>query len=290
MIGKLRVNAYDMAYVESGSGELLILVHGSLSDHRHWMPQLTPLADAGFRTVAVSLRHYWPERWDGSGSGFTVDQHVADLVAFIGTLGDGPAHLLGHSRGAHIAFRVAERHPEVVRRLVLAEPSGVLDARLSPPDTEPGSYTSFIAEAVDEVRKGAVEPGLRSFYEYAVGPGSWDKLGPERQAIGRDNAMTLHGQINEGRKPYSRASAEAVGCSTLLIGGAQTRPPFVAVLDGLESAMPDVRRVTIADAGHPMSREQPEAFNAAVIEFLRETLTAAPNQPQTGYSGGSSIG
>jgi hypothetical protein len=54
--------------------------------------------------------------------------------------------------------------------------------------------------------------------------------------------------------------------------------------------MPDVRRVTIADAGHPMSREQPAAFNAAVISFLRETLPAAPNRPQAAYSGGSTIG
>jgi len=263
-------------------------VHGSLSDHRHWMPQMATFAAVGFRTVAVSLRHYWPERWDGSGNGFTVDQHVADLVAFIGALGDGPAHLVGHSRGAHIAFRVAERHPEVVRRLVLAEPSGVLDASLSPPDTEPGSYTSFIAEAVDEVRRGDVEAGLRSFYAYAVGPGSWDQLTPERQQIGRDNAMTLHGQINEGRKPYSRASAAAIHCPTLLVGGALSRPPFMVVLDGLAHAMPDVRRVTIANAGHPMSREQPEAFNAAVIDFLREPPSPTPSAQA--HSGGSTIG
>lgn len=288
MTGNLRVNGYDMAYVERGKGDLLLLLHGSLSDHRHWAPQMAAFAAAGFRTVAVSLRHYWPERWDGSGNGFTVDQHVADLDAFIGAFGVGPAHLLGHSRGAHIAFRVAERHPEAVRRLVLAEPSGVLDASLASPDSEPASYTGFIADAVEQVRRGDIEAGLRSFYAYAVGPGSWDRLGPERQEIGRDNAMTLHGQINEGRKPYSRASAEAIHAPTLLIGGALSRPPFMVVLDGLERAMPDVRRATIADAGHPMSRERPEAFNAAVIDFLREAPSPTPFAQA--HSGGSTIG
>ena len=288
MVATSRVNDHDMAFVESGKGDLLLLLHGSLSDHRHWMPQMATFAAAGFRTVAVSMRHYWPERWDGGGDGFTVDQHVADVVAFIRALGESSAHLVGHSRGANIAFRVAERHPEVVDRLILAEPSGVLDASLSRPDAEPASYTGFIADAVEQVRKGDIEAGLRSFYAYAVGPGSWDRLSPERQEIGRDNAMTLHGQINEGRKPYSRASAEAIRCPTLLIGGALTRPPFVAVLDGLELAMPDVRRVTIADAGHPMSRQQPEAFNAAVIDFLRATLPSTP--AAQAHSGGSTIG
>lgn len=269
MMASLEVNGYDMAFVEKGSGDLLVLVHGSLSDHRHWTPQLDAFAAAGFRTVAVSLRHYWPERWDGAGHGFTVDQHVLDLVAFIEALGQGPAHIVGHSRGAHIAFRLAERHPGTVRRLVLAEPSGVLELSLLPPGSPPASYQAFIAEAVDRVRRGEIEEGLRSFYEYAVGPDSWDRLPDERKAMGRDNALTLHGQINEGRQPYSRASAAAIAAPTLLVGGARTRPPFVTVLDGLAGAMPDVCRVTIADAGHPMSRENPADFNAAVIDFLQ---------------------
>jgi esterase len=153
--------------------------------------------------------------------------------------------------------------------LVLAEPSGVLDETLLPPGTTPGSYTAFIADAVERVRRGDVEAGLRSFYAYAVGPGSWDQLTEERKQIGRDNALTLRGQINEGRTPYSRASAEAVRAPTLLVRGALTRPAFVEVIDGLGSAIPDARIVTIPEAGHPMNRENPSAFNAAVLEFLR---------------------
>jgi pimeloyl-ACP methyl ester carboxylesterase len=265
----LRVNDYDLAYLEQGTGDPLILVHGSLSDYRHWLLQMDAFASGGWRTIAVSLRHYWPERWDGSGAGFTVDQHVADLASFIAALGAGPAHVIGHSRGAHIAFRLAERHPQLVGRLVLAEPSGVLDDTLLPPGATPGSYTAFIADAVERVRRGDVEDGLCSFYAYAVGPGSWDQLTEERRQIGRDNALTLHGQINEGRTPYSRASAEAIRTPTLLVRGALTRPAFVEVIDGLGSAMPGVARVTIPEAGHPMNRENPSAFNAAVLEFLR---------------------
>lgn len=265
----LRVNDYDLAYLEQGSGDPLLLLHGSLSDYRHWLLQMEAFASGGLRTIAVSLRHYWPERWDGTGTGFTVDQHVADIAAFIAALGDDAAHVIGHSRGAHIAFRLAERHPHLVRRLILAEPSGVLDETLLPPGATPGSYTAFIADAVERVRRGDVEEGLRSFYAYAVGPGSWDKLAEERRQIGRDNALTLHGQINEGRTPYSRASAEAIRAQTLLVRGALTRPAFVEVVEGLGRAIPDVRQVIIPDAGHPMNRENPSAFNAAVLEFLR---------------------
>lgn len=48
-----------------------------------------------------------PEQWDGMGSDFTIAQHVNDVIGFIEVLGGKPADVMGHSRGGHIAFRVA---------------------------------------------------------------------------------------------------------------------------------------------------------------------------------------
>ena len=97
---RLRVNGYDLAYLEVGQGPPLLCVHGSLCDFRVWSPVLGPLSRR-HRVIAPSLRHFFPERWDGRGPGFTVAQHVADVVAFIEGLGAGPLHLMGHSRGGH---------------------------------------------------------------------------------------------------------------------------------------------------------------------------------------------
>ena len=81
---------------------------------------------AQYRTIAVSLRHCWPEKWDGEGDDFTVQQHTSDIASFIAGLQAGPVHLLGHSRGGHIAFRVAQNCPDLIRSLILVEPGGVL--------------------------------------------------------------------------------------------------------------------------------------------------------------------
>ena len=108
-----------MAFVERGTGVPLVLVHGTLGDCRSWALQMEPFS-AHYRTIAVSLRHCWPERWDGEGDGFTVQQHTKDVAAFIAALNAGPVHLMGHSRGGHIAFRVAQDFPGLVRTLVLA--------------------------------------------------------------------------------------------------------------------------------------------------------------------------
>ena len=86
----------------------------------------------------------------------------------------------------------------------------------------------------------------------------------------RDNAYTLIGQVNEGRRPYSRADAEAIRAPTLLIGGADTSPPFPTILDALERSIGDVARAAIPGATHLMSEQEPEAFSRAVLDFLRE--------------------
>src|SRR6478672_10422242 len=115
-----RVNGYHLAYIELGRGVPLVCVHGTLGDFRVWSPVMGPLSQR-HRVISLSLRHFFPEHWDGVGTDYKIAQHVADVVGFIAAMGEGPVDLMGHSRGGHIAFRVAQQQPELLRRLVLAE-------------------------------------------------------------------------------------------------------------------------------------------------------------------------
>src|SRR4051812_7996754 len=130
----LHVNGYDMPYLDVGEDRgrpPLVCVHGSLNDFRVWGCVLGPLSQR-HRVIAVSLRHFFPAQWDGVGDTYSIAQHVDDVMAFLEKLDLGPVDLMGHSRGGHICFRVAQRRPELLRRLVLAEPGGELDASLDP--------------------------------------------------------------------------------------------------------------------------------------------------------------
>jgi len=86
-----QVNGYDMAYVEQGQGVPLVMIHGSLSDYRAFRAQREPFGGK-YRAIAVSLRHYYPEPWNGRGGSFSERQHAADVAAFIKSLDAGPAH------------------------------------------------------------------------------------------------------------------------------------------------------------------------------------------------------
>ncbi|WP_043336345.1 alpha/beta fold hydrolase [Belnapia moabensis] len=263
----LEVNGYEMHYAEAGSGAPVVLVHGSLNDQRYWAPQMEPLG-ARFRVLAPSLRHYWPERWDGAGETFKIDQHVEDVAGFVAALGVGKVDLVGHSRGGHIAFRVAERHPGLIRRLVLAEPGGELDESLGGVPGGAGKQAGAFAAAAELLKAGDTEGAMRRFAEHTGGPGAWEKRSAARKAINLDNAHTLLGQIDERRRPYGRAAAEAIRVPTLLVNGVQTQPQFIAIIEALERVMADVRRVVIPNAAHGMSSDNPADFNAAVLAFL----------------------
>ena len=86
----------------------------------------------------------------------------------------------------------------------------------------------------------------------------------------RDNARTLIGQIKEQRAPFSRADAEAIRAPTLLMAGERSPEHFHRVLDGLESALKDVRRVVIPAASHGSNVDNPKAFDREALAFLEE--------------------
>ena len=78
----INVNGYDMAYLDVGEGPPLVCVHGSLCDFRIWSSVLGPLTRK-HRVIAVSLRHFFPDHWDGVGDTYSIAQHVDDVIAFI---------------------------------------------------------------------------------------------------------------------------------------------------------------------------------------------------------------
>jgi esterase len=267
----LRVNDYDMAYLDIGTGKPLVCVHGSLNDFRAWMAVMKPLS-AGHRLIVPSLRHYFPEHWDGKGGRFTMAQHVDDVVAFIEGLGAGRVDLIGHSRGGHLAFRLALKRPDLIGKLVLAEPGGTLDQTLMPAagdDGQPAAGSRAHAnQAAERIAAGDLDGGLRAFVDGINGPGAWEALPATERQMRQDNAFTLLAQVNEGRQPFSRAEAEALSLPTLFVGGADTPGMLSVVLRALASHVPGAQTVIIPDAGHSMFRQQPAAFSEAVLRFL----------------------
>ena len=267
----LHVNGYSMAYVEQGAGVPVVLVHGTNGDYRSWTHQMEPLG-AKYRAISVSLRHYYPEPWDGTGE-FSARQHVADVIAFIEQLNAGRVFLIGHSRGGHVSMHVALRRPDLLRGLVLVEP-GLPPAALLPGSPDGERFATVRSDRTrrltEMVNAGRIDEAVEHFVDAISGAGTYKARSDAANQMTRDNIRTALGEVRDTRDPVTREQAATLKLPCLLIGGGKSPPRFAPVLGALESAIPGARLLVIPDAGHTMYRTHAAVFNDALLAFMEE--------------------
>ncbi|HEY8986403.1 MAG TPA: alpha/beta fold hydrolase, partial [Streptomyces sp.] len=103
---------------EVGEGPLVLLVHGFPQFWWTWRHQLTALADAGFRAVALDLRGVGGS--DRTPRGYDPANLALDITGVIRSLGEPDAALVGHDLGGYLAWTAAAMRPKLVRRLAVA--------------------------------------------------------------------------------------------------------------------------------------------------------------------------
>jgi len=262
----MSVNRYDMAYIEKGTGTPVIFVHGAAVDYRYLAEQVDHFATK-YRAIAVSLRHYYPERWDGEGE-FSLRQQVDDLVAFMKGLNAGPVHLVGHSRGGTAALYAAKAAPGLVRTVTFAE-GGVGMPEFAPPG-EGGTETRKTAYRgiTERFNRGDIDGGLEIFATFVNGPGTWEKYPDNVRQSLRDNAWTLVGADKDQWDPFTCDDARSIDLPFLLLGAEKSPAMFAKILDKVQPCLRRAERGLIRDSNHSMPLRNPAAFNAAIMEFI----------------------
>ena len=261
----IEVNAYPMAYQDCGAGPPLVLVHGSFCDYRIWPDQLEPFSKQ-HRVLGLSLRHYFPELWDGVGNDFSFAQHADDVGTFIKKLALGRVHLLGASRGGAVAIEVVKKYSDLIQTLILAD-AGV---RLELPETEANlKATAFrlnlFADLREDVANGDVEGGTARFMHRLAGPGFWESLSAGRQKEFLQNIRTAI--VDDPLPLTTDEELRNFNFPVLMINGEKSPPLYNLLISEMQNRGNFDPPVIIPRAGHAMNSENPEAFNEAVLTF-----------------------
>jgi pimeloyl-ACP methyl ester carboxylesterase len=114
-------NGYRFAYVESGSGRPVVLMHGALGDYRSW-DSVLKVGGSSAHFIAYSRRYHAPNPWRPDDPPAGYETSAADLAAIIRALRLDRPVLVGYSWGGGVALQVALRYPDLVGGIVLAEP------------------------------------------------------------------------------------------------------------------------------------------------------------------------
>jgi haloacetate dehalogenase len=107
--------------VSGGSGPPVLLLHGFPETHLCWR-SVAPLLTASHRVVAPDLRGYGASSappGGPQGEGYSKREMAAELVDLMAACGHERFAVVGHDRGARVAYRLALDHPDRVNRVAV---------------------------------------------------------------------------------------------------------------------------------------------------------------------------
>jgi 3-oxoadipate enol-lactonase len=252
--GRVASSGEEIYYEVAGEAdEVVVLGHGLGGNHAVWFQQVPVLAER-YRVVA----------WDQRGFGMSSDQAgasgppaaVDDLHALLDHLGVERAHLVGQSMGGWAVVGFALRSPDRVRSLVLADTTG-------------GIASDAITSALSAPSRRTVEPGVIGAHR-AVGPALeptkaflYQQLGGFRTQIDENDMI---GKLFGTSYPLDEVAKLAMPVLCIVGADDDLMPP--AAIREVAALFKDARVVEIPGAGHSPYFEQPDAWNAAVLDFL----------------------
>jgi len=270
----IQINGAKLTYVEMGSGEPLVFVHGSVGDYRTFAPQFEAFSKF-YRIVSYSRRFHPPNVWTDPDPVYSPASHADDLAAFIRALGLVRPHIVASSYGGYCAIILATKSPGLFRSLVLGEPP--ILPLLS--NTEAGrlALKNFEENAIKPSReaylRGNMEDGLRKFMDGILGrKGAFDQIPqPQRTELLRFAPEMKLEMLADPRHylptPTGQELAQ-LSVPVLLVGGDRSPNMFRIIMDELVRWLPNNERVIIPNAGHSMHAGNPDAYNRVVLEFL----------------------
>lgn len=265
-----KIGDIDLTGVERGTGELLILVHGAVGDYRTWEDVLAALATR-YRVVTYSRRWHHPATAVANGAAYTHDVHAADLIKIICQCGGGPVRLLGHSYGASICAVLAVQRPDLVRSLVLAEPSLFSLVMTRPMAAIALAQTAAaMLHVTPLMRKGQPEKALTEFLKAVVSPAGYERLPERARAVMFDNVHTLEPMLNgmSAGNSFSSKLATRITAPALLVEGELTTKLFQSTMKELADSIPQAERAIVPGVGHGLHLENPDAFSRVALDFF----------------------
>jgi pimeloyl-ACP methyl ester carboxylesterase len=261
----MTINGAELFYETHGGGpETIVFAHGLLWSSRMFDHQVKALKER-FRCMTFDFR--------GQGksgvteAGYDMDTLTEDAASLIEALQCAPCHFLGLSMGGFVGLRLAIRHPDLLRSLILVETTADPE-----PEENKGRYRllNFIARwlglglVADRVMPIMFGENFMNDPERAQERREWrsrlianDRRGITRAVKGVVERDGIYDQVDQ------------IAIPTLIIVGDQDTATVPEKSRRMHARIRGSKLVVIPGAGHTSTVEEPEAVNNALADFLR---------------------
>jgi pimeloyl-ACP methyl ester carboxylesterase len=238
--GMAPVNDIQMYYAVYGQGDPVLLIHGGLGSADVWGFQVPALARTHKVIVADSRGHGRSTR---SARPFGYQLMADDYLALLDHVGLDQVALVGWSDGGIIGLDIAIRHPERLSRLF-----------------------AFAANYTPEGVKASVGDD-QTFNAYIERAGKeYARLSPTPDEF--DAFVEQISQMWATEPNYTREQLKAITVPTVIFDGDHDEAIEPAHTAEMAELIPGAKLVIMKDASHFAMWQQPDAFNATVLDFL----------------------
>ena len=252
-----------VVYEDEGSGPVVLVVHGGLSDESAWAKVAAELVSS-FRLVRIRRRLYRTELPADPATDFALE--VDDLLALAAEIGQ-PSLIVGHSSGAVVALETVVRDPAPFAGCVVYEPPIVLGS--------PIGGDSGVTDARAALAKGRPGSALRIFGTRMVGMPA--AVGWLMLALVRVNPTIrsfVPRQIDDTdaiNRLGNRLDAYAsIALPVLLLTGGRTPRHLRERTDRLADVLPAARPLAVLpQQGHAANERAPAEVARLVGDFVR---------------------
>jgi pimeloyl-ACP methyl ester carboxylesterase len=253
----------DAALERTGTGELLVLVHGSATDRATWAIQMATLSS---RLELISYDRRGTANWPAALDELTTEEHADDLADLIREHATPPTWLCGSSYGAVVVLDACRRYPELISGAILCEPP------LPPSDAELAVPREFIDEYESRKSSQGGEAAAEFFLRTVLTDEAYERIPVAFQR----RSKQMWRQIDSDIRALSRYQPRydqlsSVATPILLLRGGKSAPFYRSTLETLAQMLGNASLHTLESAGHMMHAEAPRAFNREVVEFVLAT-------------------
>ena len=241
----------EIAYLDEGAGEPIVLVHGFASTKEvNWVNPgwVTALTGAGRRAIALDNRGHGASTKLYDPAAYQMALMAEDVAALLDHLAIERADVMGYSMGARIAAFLSVNHPERVRSAIL----GGLGIRLVEGHSD--AIAGIIVAALEAPSLAdVVDPIGRAFRSFAEQT--------------KSDLKALAACMRRPRETLSRARVAAICAPALVAVGSNDEVAGSA--QQLAALIPGARALDIPNRDHMLAVGD-KVFKAGVLEFLNQ--------------------
>jgi pimeloyl-ACP methyl ester carboxylesterase len=256
------MNTLEHASVH-GDGPAVVFLHSFPLDRAMWSGQVATVTGCGRRAVLVDLPGFGAAPLPEDAGAPSLDGYVRAVLATLDVLAIERAAFVGLSLGGYVALRLAATAPERATGFVLADTRATADS----PEAKAGRIVNLAL-----VRDKGVGALVEKMIPLLLAPESVPNVAPVMRAMGaRQSREGISFALVAMRdRPDQTATLAGVRVPALVMAGARDKITPPEEHRAMAAKLARGRYVEVPDAGHLSNLENPDAFNAALGEFLGE--------------------